>query len=187
MGSDGIFFEEGIIHPRVYGSAAGSCGPCVREWKLFSLEYAVYTERGPATLRPPQSRYDWPRFLSDLVVFDPATVEDRAQYAVLINNPGHWFTCWLRVPIVANGKPLEHLDAPLPRPRHSVRSAFTGKPGVSRPLDWTSLQMKQSKESDCDSVDANTPKGRDISSVGAAPRIFGVKSFMAIDAIFAMR
>lgn len=41
MGSDGIWFPDSVVHPRVYGSAGRLLGSCVRDLKLFSLEAAV--------------------------------------------------------------------------------------------------------------------------------------------------
>ena len=41
MGSDGIYQEDGIVHPRQYGSAARVLGSCVREKQWLSLEAAV--------------------------------------------------------------------------------------------------------------------------------------------------
>lgn len=117
MGTDGIYFEEGIIHPRMYGSAARLLGSCVRDFKLFSLEEAVYklsggpakrfglTDRG--TIRPGA--------FADLVVFDPDAIQDRASYT----SP-HQFSVGIDhvivngVPIVKNGTPAENLSAPFP-------------------------------------------------------------------------
>ncbi len=117
MGSDGIYHDGGVIHPRVYGSAGRLLGPCVRDWRLFSLEDAVHKLSG----RPAE------RFglrgrgviregnFADLVVFDSETIADRATYAdphqttvgvehVLVNG----------VPIVRDGSPMESLCEPLP-------------------------------------------------------------------------
>ena len=117
MGSDGIYFPDGIVHPRMYGSAARLLGPCVRDHKIFSLEEAVYKlsaypaarfglkDRG--TLR--QNNF------ADIVVFDPETIQDHAtfedphQYStgvehVLVNG----------VSIIAAGSEVKDLAAPLP-------------------------------------------------------------------------
>jgi dihydroorotase/N-acyl-D-amino-acid deacylase len=80
--TDGPFAGFGT-HPRAFGAAARLIGPYVRDLKLFPLEEAIrkmtslparrvgLTDRG--LLRP--------GMLADLVVFDPATVTDRATYA----------------------------------------------------------------------------------------------------------
>jgi len=117
MGSDGIFFEEGIIHPRMYGSAARLLGPCVRDWKLFSLEEAVYKlSGGPAARFGLTDRGTVrPGAFADLVVFDPAAVRDLATYS----DPHHYsvgidHVLVNGVPIVARGQPIGSLTAPFP-------------------------------------------------------------------------
>lgn len=82
MGTDGIWFPDGRVHPRMYGSAPRLLGPCVRDHKWFTLEEAVAklsdrparrfgcAERG-------QVRQDW---FADLAIFDADTVIDNATY-----------------------------------------------------------------------------------------------------------
>jgi N-acyl-D-aspartate/D-glutamate deacylase len=82
LGSDGIWFPEGIVHPRVYGSATRMLGPLVRERKLFSLEEAIRK----MTAYPAQRFGLAGRGLvrqgnfADLVVFDAQRVSDQATY-----------------------------------------------------------------------------------------------------------
>ena len=117
LGSDGIYQEGGVIHPRQYGSATRLLGPCVRDEKLFSLEQAVQKLSGIPARRfglrqrgtVEEGNY------ADLVVFDEAQVCDQAsfedphQYSVgiehvLVNG----------VPIIEESQPVPNLSTPLP-------------------------------------------------------------------------
>jgi N-acyl-D-amino-acid deacylase len=75
-------WQEGVPHPRGYGSNARVLGRYVRELHVLTLEEAIrrmtslpaqtfgFSDRG--LLRP--------GFVADIVVFDPATVQDRSTF-----------------------------------------------------------------------------------------------------------
>jgi N-acyl-D-amino-acid deacylase len=82
LGSDGIFQPGGHVHPRVFGSVGRWLGPFVRDRKLFSLEEAVHKLSGKSADRYGLAGRGVVRegAFADLVVFDAATITDRATY-----------------------------------------------------------------------------------------------------------
>jgi N-acyl-D-amino-acid deacylase len=110
IGTDGIFYPDSVIHPRVYGSVGRILGPFVRDLKLFSLETAVHKLSGFAAerfqLRDRGVLAEGA--FADVVVFDPARMQDHATFVdphrttvginhVLVNG----------VPIVRDGTPID--------------------------------------------------------------------------------
>ncbi|QDU02932.1 D-aminoacylase [Gimesia chilikensis] len=117
MGTDGIYMDGGVIHPRQFGSAARILGPCVRDHKLFSLEDAVYKLSGCAAQRfgmekrsiLKQGNY------ADIVVFDPETIQDNATYSDPQQySTGIEYVLTNGVPIVHNNQPLDIKSETLP-------------------------------------------------------------------------
>ncbi len=110
VASDGVYFDEAHLHPRVYGTAPRTLGPLVRERQLFTLEEAVYKLSGfPAERFGLKDRGQLREgAAADLVVFDPTTITDRATY----NEPnqlakGVRYVFVGGKPIYESGRPVE--------------------------------------------------------------------------------
>ncbi|MBC7800617.1 MAG: amidohydrolase family protein, partial [Gemmatimonadaceae bacterium] len=82
IGSDGIP-HDAVPHPRLWGTFPRVLGHYVREVGLFTLETAIHkmTGRTAAVFGLPGRGTIRPGNFADLVLFDPATVVDRATYA----------------------------------------------------------------------------------------------------------
>ncbi len=89
IGSDGVsmapegHFLRSLTHPRAYGNFARLLGKYVREEKVISLQEAVRRLTGfPATnLGLDHRGFIRKGMFADVVVFDPATIADRATYS----------------------------------------------------------------------------------------------------------
>ncbi|MEO7036100.1 MAG: D-aminoacylase [Polyangiaceae bacterium] len=83
VGSDGLPNPEGRPHPRLYGTFPRVLGEYGRKRGLFSVEFAVYKmSRLPCERFGLASRGRIEEgYFADLLLFDPALIEDRASYA----------------------------------------------------------------------------------------------------------
>jgi N-acyl-D-aspartate/D-glutamate deacylase len=74
--------SQGKPHPRSYGTHARLLGPCVRDWKLFPLETAVYKTTGGAARAFGIAERGVLRegFRADVAIFDPARIADQSTY-----------------------------------------------------------------------------------------------------------
>ncbi len=109
MGTDGIYMEGGIIHPRQFGSAPRLLGPCVRDHQLFSLEDAVYKLSGAAGHRFGLGNRSQLKegYFADVVIFDPLTVQDNATYQA-----PQQFSSGINY-VISNGIPIVQDNVPL--------------------------------------------------------------------------
>jgi dihydroorotase/N-acyl-D-amino-acid deacylase len=104
IGSDGEIpvFGQGAPHPRSYGTFARVLARYVRERKVLTLEDAIRKMSGyPAErLKLLDRGLLRPGMKADIVVFDPATVQDKADFA----NPHHYAEGFRYV--IVNGTPI---------------------------------------------------------------------------------
>ena len=108
IGSDGIYQEDGTIHPRIYGTAARVLGTCVRDLDLFSLAEAVYKLSGY-----PAERFDIRNrgaiqkgYFADLVCFEAETVCDKATFTTPRQAAAGINQVWVNGQrIITDGKP----------------------------------------------------------------------------------
>jgi N-acyl-D-amino-acid deacylase len=110
MAPEGVFLKSST-HPRAYGNFARWLGKYVREEKLVPLQEAIRRLTGlPATNLGLQGRgFLKPGMFADVVVFDPATIADRATF-----EKPHQYAVGVRH-VVVNGVPVlkdgEHTGA----------------------------------------------------------------------------
>lgn len=99
MAPEGAFLEEST-HPRAYGTFARVLGKYVREEKLIPLPDAIRRlSRQPAEVLEIDRRGRLEKdFLADIVIFDPATIADRATF-----QEPHQFSVGVR-DVVVNGQ-----------------------------------------------------------------------------------
>ncbi|MCL4707602.1 D-aminoacylase [bacterium] len=83
-------FLKSSVHPRAYGNFARLLGKYVREEKVISLEEAIrrLTTLPAGNLKIKKRGSLTPGYFADVVVFDPATIQDHATY----ENPQQYAT-----------------------------------------------------------------------------------------------
>jgi N-acyl-D-amino-acid deacylase len=81
ISAEGVFLKRNR-HPRTYGAFARLLGKYVREEKLIPLEEAIrrLTSLPASNLRIERRGRLTPGYLADVVVFDPATIQDHATF-----------------------------------------------------------------------------------------------------------
>jgi N-acyl-D-amino-acid deacylase len=79
--AEGVFLKSGR-HPRAYGTFARVLGRCVRDEGIFPMSEAVRRMTSlPATNLGIERRGALRAgFFADIVIFDPATIQDHATY-----------------------------------------------------------------------------------------------------------
>jgi N-acyl-D-amino-acid deacylase len=117
IGSDGIYQEDGLIHPRLFGTAARILGRCVRDLHLFTLEEAVYKLSGHPAKRFGLAKRGMIQegHWADLVSFDASTIQDCATFDDPRQFPTGIGNVWVNgIPIWDHGRTNQNDRPPLP-------------------------------------------------------------------------
>lgn len=96
-----------MTHPRTYGNFARLLGKYVREEQVLPMEEAIHKLTGLAAdkLRIPERGKLLPAYYADVVVFDPATIADKATYQQPHQYSEGMVHVWVNgVQVLQNGK-----------------------------------------------------------------------------------
>jgi N-acyl-D-amino-acid deacylase len=142
MSAEGVFLKSGA-HPRAYGNFARVLGRYVRDEKLATLEDVIrrLTSHPASVLNLRERGSLREGYFADVVVFDPATIQDHATFA----EPHQYATGVEHV--IVNGVPaLEDGEPTDARPGRFVRGrAWTGAEGGgcrAAAADWDWPQVR---------------------------------------------
>jgi N-acyl-D-amino-acid deacylase len=129
MSAEGLFLKSST-HPRAYGNFARLLGKYVRDEKIIPLEEAIrrLTSLPAANLRLERRGMLAPGYFADVVLFDPAAIQDRATF----DEPHQYATGVVHVfvngvQVLSNGehtgaRPGRVVHGPGYKHRHSERS-----------------------------------------------------------------
>ena len=123
LSAEGVFLKSGA-HPRAYGNFARVLGRYVRDEKLVTLEDAIHRMTGqPASVLNLSDRGRLEAgYFADVVVFDPAKIQDHATYA----EPHQYATGVSQV--IVNGVLALRMAS---RPRRDPADSFADGPGTA--------------------------------------------------------
>ena len=127
-------FTKSSAHPRAYGNFARVLGKYVREDKALTLAEAIHRMSGlPATtLELEQRGFLRPGMFADVVIFDPATIADRATF-----EKPHQYAVGVRDVIVNGVVVLRNGEHTNTRPGRALwgpgRTATPNDPTIQRP------------------------------------------------------
>jgi N-acyl-D-amino-acid deacylase len=138
LSAEGIFLKSGA-HPRAYGNFARVLGRYVRDEKLVTIQDAVrrMTSHPAAVLGLPDRGRLKAGYHADVVVFDPAKIQDHATYV-----KPHQYATGVSQVVVNGVLALENGEPTVARPGRFVRGrAWTGWPeggcrASARDWDW---------------------------------------------------